>query len=57
VNSKPLKRIISWFQESRHVWHMIFVRTRSPLLELVCIAGLIAVATLAPLAVLASALT
>jgi hypothetical protein len=36
---------------------MIFVRTRSPLLELVCIAGLIAVATLAPLAVLASALT
>jgi len=35
---------------------MIFVRTRAPLLELVCIAALIAAATLAPLAVMASAL-
>ena len=36
---------------------MIVDRSPSPVLELVCIAGLIAAATLAPLAILAAALT
>jgi hypothetical protein len=34
---------------------MIVARSRSPIIELACIAGLLAVATLAPLSVLAAA--